>query len=85
MEAVPYIAAFWLSASIMLFTKTYSRIVLLVDMYQIKLIQKYRVLHLVVYGMICLVIAPFLWKVILFDNIRDGFINEYCKALNGKK
>ena len=82
---MPYIAAFWLSASIMLFIKTYSRVILLVDMYQIKLVQKHRVLHLIIYCMICLVIAPFLWKVVLFDNIRDHFINEYCKALNGKK
>ena len=86
MEAIlPYIAAFWASAFFMLMWRTYTHILLLVDMYQNRLIQKHRVLHFFVYTGVCIVIAPFLWKVILDNYTRDKYVNEYVKALNGKK
>ena len=85
MDVLIGIGAFWLSTWIMLMYRTFAIIHRLVDTYEIALVQKYKLLHMLILSIMYLLCAPFLIQVVFSDKYRKSFIIKYVAALrNGK-
>ena len=85
MDVLTGISAFWLSTWIMLMYRTFGIIRRLVDTYEIALVQKYKLLHMLILSIMYLLCAPFLIQVVFSDKYRKSFIIKYVDALrNGK-
>ena len=88
MDVLIGIGAFWLSTWIMLMYRTFAIIRRLVDTYEIALVQKYKLLHMLILSIMYLLCAPFLIQVVFSDKYRKSFIIKYvdalCKKLEGE-
>ena len=85
MDVLSSIGAFWLSTWVMLMYRTIGIINRLVDTYEIALVQKYKLLHMLILSIMYLLCAPFLIQVVFSDKYRKSFIIKYVDALrNGK-
>ena len=85
MDVLQVVVAFWLSTWFMILVRTWRIIARLVDTYEIRLLQKYRVLHFLVYSTSLLIIAPALWQVVVSDIKRKRYVLSYVNALRKEK
>tara|TARA_A200000159_G_C7081331_1_gene238624 strand:+ start:157 stop:366 length:210 start_codon:yes stop_codon:yes gene_type:complete len=69
----------------MVLARTWSIINRLVDTYEIALVQKFRVLHFLIYAISLLIIAPALWQVVVSDIRRKQYVLSYVNALRKEK
>ena len=85
MDVLSVLGAFWLSTWLMVLVRTWSIINRLVDTYEIALVQKFRVLHFLIYAISLLIIAPALWQVVVSDIRRKQYVLSYVNALRKEK
>ncbi len=85
MDVLSVLGAFWLSTWFMVLARTWSIINRLVDTYEIALVQKFRVLHFLIYAISLLIIAPALWQVVVSDIRRKQYVLSYVNALRKEK